>query len=434
MSAWRRSHAGEEAGAASWSRAALEHRRSRRAAAHVSLRGIGGRRRGSTSTSCPAIPQKPPMLECAEPLDLDRQSSKSAHEVGAFISTSLPARSLSATSKFKTLCAHKDNAGAQKLGNKRGDFCRREEDCNVKKTKLKQKSVRTSTRVTPSLRTYFRALPIVSTTSDSPMSEDKVTEGGSAPNSAVDLPPNLPSDLHPSSQEANEVTGGIFVAQETPHHLAGAETVGTAQMLESLPQSTSLEPSSWKTMFVSLTESIKKGFLTSRANQAEIKFACESLEKKIDLLALQTQALEESVETMREDLRKNKEEIQQLKGMGRDLQEKLEYLENNSRRNNLRILNVPEGVEGSDLKRYIVSLIKKVIPLDETEDQIFNDIQREHRNPFSRNLSIKKQRRILANFLTYSLKEKIIGKALNLGSLETGVLNLKSGLTSLGQH
>ncbi|KAJ1184849.1 hypothetical protein NDU88_001646 [Pleurodeles waltl] len=173
-------------------------------------------------------------------------------------------------------------------------------------------------------------------------------------------------------------------------------------------------------MSVSLTENIKKCFLTSKANQAEIRLAWVSLEKKIDLLALRTQALEESVETMREDLRRNKEEIQQLKGTERDLQDKFEYLENNSRRNNLRILNVPEGVEGLDLKLYLVSLIKKVIPLEETEDQIFNDIQRVHCDPFRMNPNIKKPQRILANFQTYSLKEKILGKALDLGSLETG--------------
>ncbi|KAJ1082491.1 hypothetical protein NDU88_002656 [Pleurodeles waltl] len=186
-------------------------------------------------------------------------------------------------------------------------------------------------------------------------------------------------------------------------------------------------------MLVSLTENIKKEFLTSEANQAEIRSACESLEKKIDLLAFKTQALEESVETMREDLRKNKEEIQQLKGTERDLQEKLEYLENNSRRNNLRILNVPEGVEGSDLKKCIVSLIKKVIPLDETEAQVINDIQRVHRDPFRRNSNIKKPCRILVNFQTYSLKEKILVKALDLGSLETGEIKfeIKSDLSRL---
>ncbi|KAJ1144858.1 hypothetical protein NDU88_011152 [Pleurodeles waltl] len=119
------------------------------------------------------------------------------------------------------------------------------------------------------------------------------------------------------------------------------------------------------------------------------------------LASIPSPALEESVETMRENLRKNKEEIQQLKGMELDLQEKLEHLENNSRRNNLRILNVPEGVEGSDLKKYIASLIKKVIPLDETDVQIINDIQRVHRDPFRRN--IKKPQRILVNFQTYLL-------------------------------
>ncbi|KAJ1087814.1 hypothetical protein NDU88_000977 [Pleurodeles waltl] len=186
-------------------------------------------------------------------------------------------------------------------------------------------------------------------------------------------------------------------------------------------------------MLVSLTENIKKGFLTSEANQAEIRLACESLEKKIDLLALRTQALEESVETMREDLRKNKEEIQQLKGTERDLQEKFEYFENNSRRNNLRILNVPEGVEGSDLKKYIASPIKKVIPLDETEAQIINDIQRVHRDPFRRNPNIKKPLRILVNFQTYSLKEKIIEKALEPRSVETGeiIFEINSDLSRL---
>ncbi|KAJ1145009.1 hypothetical protein NDU88_011301 [Pleurodeles waltl] len=95
MSAGRCSYAGEESGAANWSRAALELRRSCRAAARVSLRGIGSR--GSTSTSCPAVPPKPAFLEFAEPLASGQQLSKPAHEVGALISTPLPARRFSAT-------------------------------------------------------------------------------------------------------------------------------------------------------------------------------------------------------------------------------------------------------------------------------------------------------------------------------------------------
>ncbi|KAJ1204438.1 hypothetical protein NDU88_008216 [Pleurodeles waltl] len=185
-------------------------------------------------------------------------------------------------------------------------------------------------------------------------------EGASAPICLVDLLPNLPLVLYPRPQETNEARRDTFGTHEILHHLAGAEIVEPLLMSDNQAQITVSEPSAVESMLASLTESIKKGFLTSEANQAEIRLSCDSLEKKIDLLALRTQALEESVETMREDLRK----IQQLKGTERDLQEKLEHLENNSRRNNLRILNVLEGVEGSDLKKYIAPLIKKVIPLD----------------------------------------------------------------------
>ncbi|KAJ1186817.1 hypothetical protein NDU88_003597 [Pleurodeles waltl] len=142
-------------------------------------------------------------------------------------------------------------------------------------------------------------------------------------------------------------------------------------------------------------------------------------------LAGRTQALEESVETLRESLRRNKEEIQLLKGSERDLQEKLKHLENSSRRNNLRILNILEGIEGLDLKKYIATLIKKVIPIDETEVEISIDIQRIHRDPFRRNPNIKKPQRILVNFPTYLLKEKILTKALDRGSLGGGKMKFE---------
>ncbi|KAJ1188440.1 hypothetical protein NDU88_005201 [Pleurodeles waltl] len=125
---------------------------------------------------------------------------------------------------------------------------------------------------------------------------------------------------------------------------------------------------------------IKKGFPVSEVNQGEIRDACVTLEKKFDLLAIRTQALEESVGTMKEELGQNKEEIQLSKGNERERQEKLEHLENNSRRNNLRVLNVPDRVEGDDLKRYVASLIKNAVSLDEVKKEIASDIQRIHRD------------------------------------------------------
>ncbi|KAJ1142751.1 hypothetical protein NDU88_009064 [Pleurodeles waltl] len=148
-------------------------------------------------------------------------------------------------------------------------------------------------------------------------------------------------------------------------------------------------------MLLSLSKDIGKGFSISETNQLEIREACEALEKKLDLLSLKTQALEVTVGTMKEEIETNKVDIQALKDSEQALQNKLEQLENNSRRNNLRVLHVPEGAEGVDLKAFLVSLLKSALSLEESEEEIAPDIQRIHRDPFRKNPSISKPRKIL---------------------------------------
>ncbi|KAJ1088700.1 hypothetical protein NDU88_001856 [Pleurodeles waltl] len=103
-------------------------------------------------------------------------------------------------------------------------------------------------------------------------------------------------------------------------------------------------------MIVKLMEEIKKGFSVSESNQVSIKEACEILETKFDLLAKRTQVLEDRVESLKEDVALIKQDLRQSKVSEQELQDKLERLENAARRNNLRILNIPEGAEGDDIK------------------------------------------------------------------------------------
>ncbi|KAJ1155419.1 hypothetical protein NDU88_008149 [Pleurodeles waltl] len=132
-------------------------------------------------------------------------------------------------------------------------------------------------------------------------------------------------------------------------------------------------------MITKLTEEIKKGFSVSEANQVSIRGPCEMLEAKFDLLANRTQILEETVESLKEDVILIKQDLRQARASELDLQDKLEQLENAGRRNNLRILNVPEGVEGVDIKLFTASLIKDTLQLEETEQDIAANIQRIHR-------------------------------------------------------
>ncbi|KAJ1088990.1 hypothetical protein NDU88_002144 [Pleurodeles waltl] len=158
-------------------------------------------------------------------------------------------------------------------------------------------------------------------------------------------------------------------------------------------------------MITKLAGEIKRGFSVSEANQAGINEMCEALENKFDLLAKRTQLLEESMESLQEEVALIKADMWKWKDCEQDLRNKLERIENAARRNNLRILNIPDGEEGNDIKTYCASLIKNSLQLEESKREIVADTQRVHRDPFRRDPARKKPLKILINFLTYALKE-----------------------------
>ncbi|KAJ1217956.1 hypothetical protein NDU88_005543 [Pleurodeles waltl] len=110
-------------------------------------------------------------------------------------------------------------------------------------------------------------------------------------------------------------------------------------------------------------------------------------------------ALEEAMGGMKEELVQHKGEIETLKRSELALKNRVEQMENYSRRNNLKLLKVPEGTEGSDLKAFVVSLIKSAVDLEETEDEIGKDIQRIHCDPFKLRTNSSRPRKNLINFL-----------------------------------
>ncbi|KAJ1081274.1 hypothetical protein NDU88_001456 [Pleurodeles waltl] len=200
---------------------------------------------------------------------------------------------------------------------------------------------------------------------------------------------------------------------------------GISQLLRMEDGEGTARVSPMEEMITRLAEEIKKGFSVSEANQASIKEGCEILETKFDLLARRTQFLEETVESLKEDVVQIKQDLRESRACEQDLQDKLERLENAARRNNLRILNIPEGVEGNDIKAYFTSLIKNSLQLEETEQDIASDIQRIHRNPFRRDSGRKKPQKVLINFLNYALKGKILLKALKQKTLGGMISPLK---------
>ncbi|KAJ1203581.1 hypothetical protein NDU88_007366 [Pleurodeles waltl] len=172
-------------------------------------------------------------------------------------------------------------------------------------------------------------------------------------------------------------------------------------------------------LLISLTKEIREKFEISENNQARIREACEVLESKINLLSDRLGKLEAVVEAQEERLLVQSKDISQLKRGEKMLQDKLESLENNMRRNNIRLLGVPEGLEGEDFKTYVIALIKETIP-NIAMLNLEEDIQRVHRDPFKKNPGRKNPRRILINFSTYTTKERILSEALKVGAFSKG--------------
>ncbi|KAJ1099396.1 hypothetical protein NDU88_004497 [Pleurodeles waltl] len=159
---------------------------------------------------------------------------------------------------------------------------------------------------------------------------------------------------------------------------------------------------------------VKGGFETSNSNRTEIRSLCG---KMIDELAGRTDPLEKKVGDLKVAVEKNKEKIQSLKAGEENVITKLESLENNQRRNNLRFLRVPEGMEGDDLKGLVVHLIIQGVQIKDAEVDIARDIQRVHRDPFRKPPNRDKPRKILVCFHAYAIKECTLVAALKKKSL-----------------
>ncbi|KAJ1205794.1 hypothetical protein NDU88_001220 [Pleurodeles waltl] len=180
-----------------------------------------------------------------------------------------------------------------------------------------------------------------------------------------------------------------------------ADPLGSHQ--DPLPEtnSTHIQPS-LESLLHSLSKEVRQGFLVSQNNQKRIQEVCEALATKMDILTQRTQILENQVAQLNEMVEKHTNDIEVLRMTGKQ---------------NTERLNVPEGVEGDNIKMFVVGLLSQCGVWEGPEDLLSQDMKRVHRDPFRKSPNAAKPRRILVNFLTYVIKEKILSRALKSGTL-----------------
>lgn len=90
------------------------------------------------------------------------------------------------------------------------------------------------------------------------------------------------------------------------------------------------------------------------------------------------------------------------------MQEKLTDLEGRSRRNNIQIFGLPEGIEGNSTAEYLEQFLKKDL---EFSEETSLQIQRAHRALPPKPNPNTPPRTTVVNFLQFEIKETIFKKA-----------------------
>ncbi|KAJ1145443.1 hypothetical protein NDU88_011729 [Pleurodeles waltl] len=392
---------GGAAGAVLWERAALELRKTRLAVAHFPLRGrsSGSNRRSGRDSTSSLLPR-------------EQRVDDGAHEavVPSVKGGSLAAQTAEETAglvrgRGRRRLGEESLGSTKKSGNSREVNVRgKSGGCGVvicefsKETplvsyhrkkflgaKLAKKGKTDSPvivrpKITSSLRSYFKILPLVASDDCSRFTgpeegtqpsvikmmeevgtEVRVEEMAVGDKSGKkDRCPVLAVDLESQEEQTGESPPGPM---GNNNHAPGISQPLRVEVGEGTARLSPMEE-----MIMKLAEEIKKGFSVSKANQASIKEVCEILETKFDLLAKTTQLLEETVESLKEDVVQIKQDLQESRACEQDLQDKVERIENVARRHivphSLRIpysWKKPKGRLRRTFRGYIVTRLGETL-------------------------------------------------------------------------
>ncbi|KAJ1188784.1 hypothetical protein NDU88_005541 [Pleurodeles waltl] len=138
----------------------------------------------------------------------------------------------------------------------------------------------------------------------------------------------------------------------------------------------------------SIYNSIKELQTETRIESRRARIATKKLQgsvRKVAKFCMEIEAklcsMEDRIVAVEEDMDTLKEQSAARDGQMTDVMWKMEDLENRQRRNNLRFLGIPEGLEGNNIQAYMVNLLRGAFP--ELGDRDWgNELQRVHRRSF----------------------------------------------------
>lgn len=141
----------------------------------------------------------------------------------------------------------------------------------------------------------------------------------------------------------------------------------------------------------------------------EINNAITNLDKTINGLVTRVTEAENRISAAEDTLVGLDKTVLHLRKQNDYLLEKVDQLENYSRRNNIRIINLPEGCEGTNPVKFFTDWLPSALGPDTFSDLITTE--RAHRALFPRTPPDKKPRPVIIRFLKYQDRERVLRAA-----------------------
>lgn len=151
----------------------------------------------------------------------------------------------------------------------------------------------------------------------------------------------------------------------------------------------------------------------------QIKTTVQEIEGKINALSARMEEVESRVATLEEATHASEQQLPTIQEEIKNLRNHIEDLDNRGRRCNIRIIGIPELIEGEDMIKFLQREIP--IMLDLTLEPRTLDIQRAHRVPMGPPKRSRREgerpRPVMVNLLRYRDKEDILRAAREKGQI-----------------
>uniref|UniRef100_H2ZTJ7 L1 transposable element RRM domain-containing protein n=1 Tax=Latimeria chalumnae TaxID=7897 RepID=H2ZTJ7_LATCH len=148
---------------------------------------------------------------------------------------------------------------------------------------------------------------------------------------------------------------------------------------------------------------------------SEVKVAIQGLQDSQDKLGACIMEAENRISKIEDRELGTEQNCKYLKQHLTTALERIEDLENRSRRNNLRIMGFPEGVEDGNPVKFLQEVLPELLDLE--EGQIL-EIERAHRTLAPRPTPEQRPRAFIVKFLRYPIRELLLRLARNKSQIK----------------